>query len=84
MWYYTTDRDKANRPDAAPDAIPDWAWDQGAEADKIAQHKGMTGGERDWIDWRAQGSPEHERPDVPQTIPDRWWDDNSYVLEKSQ
>ena len=84
MWYYTTDRDKAKRPSAAPDKIPDWAWDQGAEADRIAQHKGMTGGERDWIDWREEGSPDDSRPDVPQTIPDRWWDDNSYVLEKSK
>jgi hypothetical protein len=42
----------------------------------------MTSGERDWIDWRAAGSPDGERPDVPQTIPERWWPDNEFVVER--
>jgi hypothetical protein len=78
-WYETTGRKDSERPDAAPEKIPQWAWDYQAEVSKIAQRKGMTGGERDWIDWRAAGSPDGQRPDVPDTIPERWWDDNAYV-----
>jgi len=81
-WYYTTERDPAKKPDAAPDKIPQWAWDGGELILKnVANRFGMTAGERDWIDWRADGSPDGQRPDVPDTIPHRWWDDNSYVVD---
>jgi len=83
QWYYTTDRKKSERPKSAPEKIPQWAWDGGADLDRIAKRKGMTSGERDWIDWRAAGSPDGKRPDVPQTIPPFWWNDNEYVLAKS-
>jgi hypothetical protein len=83
QWYLTTDRDPKKRPDAAPEKIPQWAWDYQTEVEQIGKRYGMTGGERDWIDWRAAGSPESQRPDVPETIPDRWWDDNSYVVERA-
>ena len=82
-WYYTTDRDPKKRPDAAPEKIPEWAWDGGAEVDAIAFRKGMTGDERQWIDWRAAGADPAHRPDVPDTIPDRWWDDNEYVVART-
>jgi len=42
---------------------------------------GMTAGERDWIDWYV-GGKQGERPDVPQAIPDRWWDDERWVLAR--
>jgi len=79
-WYLTTERDPAEKPDAAPDKIPQWAWDYQVEVEKIGKRYGMTTGERDWIDWRAEGSPADSRPDVPETIPDRWWPDNEYVV----
>ena len=81
-WYYTTDRDPAKRPDSAPEKIPEDWWDAGAEVDLIARDKGMTVGERDWIDWRSEGAPDDSRPEVPQTIPSRWWDDNDYVIRR--
>jgi hypothetical protein len=79
-WYLTTDRDEADRPDAAPEKIPQWAWDYQAEVEKIGKRYGTTGGERDWMDWLEAGKPDGERPDVPETIPERWWTDNEYVL----
>ncbi len=79
-WYETTDRDNKDRPDGAPEKIPQWAWDYQAEVSKIGKRYGMTGGERDWIDWRAEGADPDERPDgVPDSIPERWWTDNDYV-----
>jgi hypothetical protein len=82
-WYETTDRDKADRPDAAPDDIPQWAWDYQVEVAKIAKKKGTTSPERDWSDWRAAGAVEAERPDgVPEKIPERWWTDNDWVLSR--
>jgi hypothetical protein len=78
-WYYTTDRNPAKRPAAAPDKIPQWAWEAGEEIlSNVADRYGMTKGERDWLDWRAAGADEATRPDVYQTIPDRWWEDNSF------
>jgi hypothetical protein len=82
-WYENTDRDEAERPAAAPEDIPNWAWEYQEEVHNIAKRKGMTEGERDWIDWRAAGEDPETRPDVPEKIPERWWDDNSYVLEKA-
>lgn len=81
-WYLTTDREPANRPDNAPDTIPSWAWDGLDEIESIGKRYGMTGGERDWIDW-YNGGKEGDRPNVPQTIPDRWWDDQNYVDMRS-
>lgn len=77
-WYLTTDRDPDTRPSAAPDAIPSWAWDANEEIEKIGKRWGMSPGERDWITW-YEGGKEGTRPNVPQTIPDRWWDDQKYV-----
>jgi len=83
-WYLTTSRDPKKRPGGAPDKIPQWAWDYQAEVQKIGKRYGMTAGERDWIGWRAAGSPPNKRPDVPDTIPERWWPDNEYVVEASK
>jgi hypothetical protein len=83
QWYETTERKKSERPQAAPESIPQWAWDYQENVHRICKRKGMTEGERDWIDWRAAGSPESSRPDVPETIPPFWWPDNEYVVAKS-
>jgi hypothetical protein len=77
-WYLTTDRNPDDRPAGVPDKIPDWAWDANDEVAAIGKRYGMTEGERDWIDWYL-GGKKGERPNVPQTIPDRWWDDERYV-----
>lgn len=81
-WYLTTDRDPATRPSGAPKQIPQWAWDGQAEIEKVGKRYGMTGGERDWISWYL-GGKQGQRPNVPETIPDRWWDDEKYVLGRS-
>lgn len=83
-WYLTTDRDPQKRPKRAPDKIPDWAWEGEAEVEKVGQHYGMTSGEREWIDWKMAGSPPKQRPDVPQLIPERWWPDHEYVVERAK
>jgi N-acetylmuramoyl-L-alanine amidase len=78
-WYLTTDRDSSARPAGAPATIPEWAWDELDEVQSIGTRYGMTANERKWIDWYL-GGKQGPRPDVPQTIPDRWWDDEMYVL----
>jgi hypothetical protein len=78
-WYLTTDRDPSNRPPAAPATIPAWAWDANDEVLGVSNRYGMTGGERDWILWYV-GGKQGQRPDVYDTIPPRWWDDESWFL----
>jgi len=80
-WYLTTDRNPANRPAGVPKKIPQWAWDGQQEIVKISDRYGMTGGERSWIDWYL-GGKKGTRPDVPSTIPSRWWDDESWALDR--
>ena len=80
-WYLTTDRDPDARPSAAPKDIPKWAWDANDEVQRINKRFGMTTGERDWIDWYL-GGKEGKRPDVPDTIPPRWWDDETWALRR--
>ena len=41
----------------------------------------MTADERSWLDWYLDGK-HGTRPDVPESIPDRWWDDESWALER--
>lgn len=81
-WYLTTNRDEKDRPSSAPKDIPDWAWEANEEIDKIGDRWGMTAGERQWIDWYL-GGKQGPRPDVPQTIPDRWWNDEAWALGRS-
>jgi len=80
-WYLTTDRDPKKRPKGAPDKIPQWAWDYCAEVEKIGKRYGTTVGERDWMVWLA-GGKQGKRPDVPETIPERWWTDNEELKVK--
>jgi len=80
-WYLTTDRDDTDRPAAAPATIPEWAWEGLDEVERVGVRYGMTEGERDWIDWYAAGK-KGERPKVPQTIPDRWWDDEKWAVKR--
>lgn len=80
-WYLTTDRDPKKRPASAPQDIPQWAWDANDELQKVGYRYGMTPDERKWIDW-VLGGKVGPRPPVPQTIPDRWWDDHKYVAGK--
>jgi N-acetylmuramoyl-L-alanine amidase-like protein len=82
-WYLTTERDNSKRPANAPATIPEWAWDANDELAKVGTRYGMTGGEREWITWYLAGK-KGERPNVPQTIPDRWWDDERYVLARDK
>ena len=80
-WSLTTERDPEQRPDDAPEKIPEWAWEGQAEVEKVGKRYGMTAGERDWIDWLAAGK-KGERPNVPQTIPERWWADNKWAAKR--
>lgn len=81
-WYMTTDRAPSGRPAGVPEQIPEWAWDgQKKIQAQVADRYGMTGGERDWIDWNAQGK-KGERPNVPQQIPNRWWKDNEWAAAR--
>jgi len=80
-WYLTTDRDPSKRPAGVPSDIPDAWWEGQKEIQQIANRYGMTGGERDWIDWYL-GGKKGPRPSVPQTIPSRWWDDESWALDR--
>ncbi len=79
-WYLTTDRSPEDRPAGAPITIPQWAWDGQNHIQAIATRYGMTTGERDWLDWYLAGK-KGDRPDVPTTIPPRWWDDERWILE---
>jgi len=83
-WYVNTSRDPAKRPKGTPQSIPDWAWQAQKEILGVAQGHGMTDGEQQWMNWLAAGKPEGKRPNVPQTIPERWWEDNEYVVGKSK
>ena len=80
-WYLTTDRDPAKRPAAAPNDIPQWAWDANEEIVRIGKRYGMTDDERKWIDWYL-GGKQGPRPNVPDSIPDRWWDDERWALAR--
>jgi len=80
-WYLTTDRNPANRPAGVPKTIPQWAWEGQKEIQKISNRYGMTSDERSWIDWYLAGK-KGTRPDVPSTIPSRWWDDESWALDR--
>jgi len=80
-WYLTTSRDPKKRPNGTPDKIPQWAWDYCAEVEKIGKRYGTTSGERDWMGWLA-GGKQGPRPDVPETIPERWWTDNEQLALK--
>ena len=74
---------KGDRPDSAPEKIPDWAWAGWEDVEGVGKGWGTTEPERDWIDWRAAGADENDRPDnVPDKIPERWWTDNEYVLSR--
>lgn len=81
-WYENTSRDPAKRPAGTPQQIPEWAWENQKEIHAVAQGHGMTSGEQQWIDWLANDK-KGERPNVPETIPERWWEDNEYVVKKS-
>ena len=82
-WYENTSRDPDKRPNGTPDDIPEWAWEAQREVHAIARGHGMTSGEQDWMDWLA-GGKQGPRPDVPEAIPERWWEDNEYVVAKSK
>lgn len=82
-WYLNTDRDPKNRPASAPDAIPQWAWEGQERILKISDRYGMTAGERSWIDW-YNGGKEGPRPNVYETIPDHWWTDQAFVLDRAK
>ena len=80
-WYLTTDRNETERPPSAPPTIPEWAWEANKEVADIGYRYGMTNDERDWVTWYLDGK-KGQRPDVPESIPDRWWDDESWALER--
>jgi hypothetical protein len=81
-WYLNTERDPQKRPPNAPESIPQWAWDGLDEIKRVAKPYGMTAGERDWIVW-YNGGKVGPRPDVPETIPDHWWQDQKFVHQQS-
>jgi len=80
-WYLTSERDPSKRPASAPKDIPQWAWDANERQLKLLNRYGMTQGERDWVDW-YEGGKSGKRPDVPETIPDRWWDDQAWAARR--
>jgi len=80
-WYLTTERDPTKRPGSAPKEIPQWAWDANEQQLKLLNRYGMTEGEREWVDW-YEGGKTGSRPDVPETIPDRWWDDQKWAARR--
>lgn len=81
-WYLTTNRDPDKRPASAPKEIPQWAWDANESQLKLLNRYGMTKDEREWVDW-YEGGKTGKRPDVPETIPDRWWDDQRWVATRT-
>ena len=78
-WTLTTSQDPADRPKDAPDKIPEWAWEGQKEVAAVGKRYGTTTGERDWIVWYL-GGKKGPRPDVPETIPERWWTDEEWTL----
>jgi len=80
-WYLTTNRDPAKRPKGAPEKIPDWAWTGLDEIKTIGNRYGMIQGERDWIVW-YNGGKKGDRPNVPSTIPERWWPDQKFTAQQ--
>jgi len=80
-WYLTTERDPTKRPGSAPKEIPQWAWDANEQQLKLLNRYGMTADERAWLDWYLAGKTGN-RPDIPQTIPDRWWDDQKWAARR--
>ena len=80
-WYDTTKRDSA-RPKSAPERIPEWAWEMHKKFDLNERDRGMTEGEQKWIVWSLGGKEPDKRPDVPQKIPDFWWEDLTFVQEQ--
>jgi hypothetical protein len=80
-WYDTTRR-TSPRPKAAPAQIPEWAWEMRKRFDRNERHRGMTDGEQEWIVWSLGGKDPALRPDVPETIPEFWWEDLSFVQEQ--
>jgi hypothetical protein len=80
-WYLTTERDNKKRPKGVPATIPKWAWDGLQAIEKIGARFGMTVDERHWLDWYLAGR-EGQRPDVPQTIPERWWHDQEWIAKR--
>lgn len=83
-WYINTPRDPNARPKGAPQEIPKWAWEAESTIVAIANKYGMTGPERNWIGWYLGGKDPDTRPDVPQSIPHHWWDDESWVLARDR
>jgi N-acetylmuramoyl-L-alanine amidase-like protein len=81
-WYLTTDRDPATRPSSAPQTIPEWAWEANDELGRVGKRYGMTVDERAWLDWYLGSRAPDARPDVPSDIPDRWWDDEQWLVRR--
>lgn len=77
-WYDCTKRDSP-RPKAAPEKIPEWAWEIRKRFERNERHKGMTDGEQKWIVWFLAGRDPKKRPDVPEKIPDFWLEDLKFV-----
>lgn len=78
-WRLVQDADPAKRPASVPVTIPQEAWDFATMAHRLATHFGMSEGEEQWISWKRAGSDPSTRPQVPTTIPQRWWDDLAFV-----
>jgi len=85
-WYNNTPRDPDARPDAAPDQIPQWAWDGQSEVLAASRGYGMSDDERDWLSWYTDTPRDADaKPDgVPTTIPPHWWDDERWLLARDE
>ena len=79
-WYLTTDRDPADKPKGVPSPVPDWAWEYEREVLHMLNRYGTTADERAWVEWYNAGK-EGERPDVPDKVPERWWNDQRWHFE---
>jgi hypothetical protein len=75
-WRLVHQGDPAKRPANVPAEIPQIAWEFTTLCKKISDHLGMAVGEEEWIKWRLTGG---ERPQVPTTIPQPWWNDAEKV-----